>query len=79
MNDLPSRLTEIFLALFPDLRESDIATANRNTVSAWDSVASVTLMTLVEEEFEVELDFDDAGEWASFDDVRAALEKKISS
>lgn len=56
MNDLQARLTRCFAAVFPNLKDQQIATAGLDTVEGWDSVAAATLVTTIEEEFGIELD-----------------------
>jgi acyl carrier protein len=75
MSDLDSRLEAVFGAVFPGVESSALAGATREAVAAWDSVAAVTLATLIEEEFGLE--FDDAGEWTSFQQVRRAVEEHL--
>jgi acyl carrier protein len=70
MDNLDVRLKSVFRAVFPDMRDAD-------SVSNWDSVASVTLYTLVEEEFGAEFDLAEVAEWTSFQEVRASVEKRF--
>jgi acyl carrier protein len=51
MNDIRTRLTRCFAAVFPDLPGDQIEAASIRTVKGWDSIALVTLISLVEEEF----------------------------
>jgi acyl carrier protein len=60
------RLQKCFQAVFPNLEQADIATASSETVSDWDSVAQVTLISVVEEEFAVVLPEEKYGEMLSF-------------
>ncbi len=66
MNDLQGRLTRCFAAVFPNLTESQIATATLDTVEGWDSVAAATLITTIEEEFGVEFDIEAVGNLTSY-------------
>jgi acyl carrier protein len=77
MPDLDERLSAIFRVAFPGLNEGTVRHATRDSVAGWDSVATVTLFSLLEEEFGEQLDLEDAAEWASYAQVRAALEKRL--
>lgn len=58
MNDVAARLEECFLTVFPDLPRERVAAAAMTSVEEWDSVTSVTLLSVVEEEFGVSLGSD---------------------
>ena len=58
MTDLDARLTSCFSAAFPDLDPAVLPVASPNATPGLESMASITLMTLVQEEFNVELDFE---------------------
>ena len=51
MPDDRARLTKCFAAVFADLPADEIPGARTETVAGWDSVANVTLLVVVEEEF----------------------------
>ena len=53
MSDARARLMQCFAAVFPGLEPDAIAQASPETVPAWDSIAHVTLMVVVEQEFGV--------------------------
>jgi acyl carrier protein len=67
MDEHRARLITCFAAVFPDLPASDIPSATPESVAAWDSVANVTLLAVVEEEFGVTIDVDDLEHLTSFD------------
>lgn len=66
MNDAEARLSRCFLAAIPGLRLSDIPAASVQTVEQWDSVASVTLVALIEEEFGIQIDLEALDELDSY-------------
>ncbi|KKL19278.1 hypothetical protein LCGC14_2467060 [marine sediment metagenome] len=66
MNDVDSRLKNCFLAVFPDLSADGVADATITSVEDWDSVSLVTLLSLVEEEFDVPILGDDVETLTSF-------------
>jgi acyl carrier protein len=69
------RLVKCFGAVFPDLNEQQILAATPKTVGAWDSVATVTLMTVIEEEFGIQVDADDIEQLLSFDSALAYVSR----
>jgi acyl carrier protein len=72
--DKRSRLTSCFRAVFPDLAESDASRASTRTLGAWDSVASATLIAVVEEEFDFQFDVAEIEKLNSFDAFLKRLE-----
>jgi acyl carrier protein len=67
MDDLESRLVSCFKVIFPALDEKQIRRATNTTVATWDSVAMVTLINVVEEEFDTQIDMQDGEQLTSFD------------
>lgn len=74
MDNMQERLASCFLALFPDLNRDQISTASSETVESWDSVAGVTLLAVVEEEFGISIDADDLSQFVSFRGFLSYLE-----
>ena len=66
MIDLEARLIRCMRTVFPALSEDQAREASQDNVEAWDSVAMLTLLTVVEEEFEMTADYDRVEELASF-------------
>jgi len=66
MDDVKNRLMRCFSAAFPSLPNADIPRADAATLEAWDSVASVTLFAMIEEEFGIEMEVHDSAELMSF-------------
>lgn len=75
--DLQQRLSNCFEIVFPDLPETQIATASTATLAAWDSVAAITLMNVIEDEFGFQMDLDDLADLDSFDKVYSYLQKRL--
>ena len=68
MTDIESKVSAVFSNVFPDLPESAIPQASQDSVSQWDSIAHVTLLSAVAEEFGIELDFqgeEELNSWAA--------------
>jgi len=79
MDDVRSRLMRCFSSVFPERPSGSLANANTSNTAEWDSVASVTLFALVEEEFGTELDVNALGELTTFDSILDHLQtRKVS-
>ena len=77
MDETRQRLTKCFEVVFPDLPGAQIAGSSTATVAAWDSVAAITLMNVLEEEFNMEMDLDDVGDLDSFEKLYSYLQKRL--
>lgn len=80
MTDTRERLVRCFAAVFPELNVREIPLASPLSVGSWDSVAGITLISIIEEEFGIEVNPEDPEELASFELLRNYLEneKRIS-
>ena len=68
MDKSRERLAECFRIVFPNLKNNaEIFAATRAIVPEWDSVAAIMLVNVLEEEFQIEMDFDVLGDLSSFD------------
>ena len=43
---------------------------------AWDSIAAITLVNVIEEEFQIQIDFDLLGELDSFERIEKYIEQQ---
>lgn len=77
MDELRQRLTDCFQVVFPALPQEKIATASPETVAEWDSVAGLTLMTVVEEKFALQIDLDDLASLDSFESFYSYLQRRL--
>jgi len=76
MVEVQDRLTRCFASVFPDLPADQIRSASVETVPKWDSLAAVTLVAVLQEEFTVEIDLGDLPELTSFDAVLQYLSSR---
>lgn len=67
MSDVSERLVKCFAAVFPRLSPEEIRRASVNSVGAWDSLATLTLTSLIEEEFSVTIERHDWQDLISFE------------
>jgi acyl carrier protein len=79
MDDTQVRLANCFLTLFPNMTAEQIETASPTTVTGWDSLSSLTLLTLVGEEFNLEMDFEDLLEGLSYQRILEYLQHKAAA
>jgi acyl carrier protein len=56
MSEDERRLLNCFSSVFPGLSNEEICKANADVYSPWDSLTSVTLVAVVEEEFNIEIE-----------------------
>jgi len=73
MSEQEDRLVRCFASIFPALTPEEIRTASTKSVAAWDSLAAVTLVAVVQQEFDVEIDLLDLPELSSFEALRSYL------
>jgi acyl carrier protein len=73
------RLAACFMAVFPKLSENAVEAAQPDLVDGWDSVATVTLMSVIEEEFQIQIDPEDIEHLLSFGKAQAYLGSKVGT
>lgn len=76
-NGLDSRLAACFRAVFSDLNEDRVRDASTDTLASWDSLASLTLASVIEEEFGIWLDPTAEPPLGSYRKIADALSKKL--
>jgi len=76
MKDVSVRqlLLECFRAVFPGIKDEDLASLSAETNPGWDSVTQVTLISVIEEEFGITLPEERYGELTSFQSLFAYLD-----
>lgn len=77
MNDTSQRITRCFENVFPNLRPNEIPRASTASLPAWDSVAHITLLAAIAEEFGVEFAPEDFEELISFPLIVDYVEGRI--
>ena len=76
MSNREARLIGCFAAVFPELSADEIRHVNSETTGHWDSLSMVTLVSLVQEEFDIEIRSDAVRDLNSFEAFRAYVEKE---
>lgn len=71
------RLVGCFKKVFPNLSTAEIPSLTQEGTAAWDSIAHVTLISLIGEEFAIDLDFEEFDEATSFSAIRGLIDAKL--
>ena len=79
MDEMEDRLVRCFSSVFPDLTAEQIRAASVETVPVWDSLAAVTLVAVLQEEFGLQINLIDLPELVSFVAVQNYVRKNIVS
>ncbi len=66
MDDVQPRLLSCFRGVFPTLDEGELLQLSQPAHAGWDSLGSVTLVRLIEDEFHVQFDLFDLEDLDSF-------------
>jgi acyl carrier protein len=77
MPDARQRLIKCFSAVFPELEPDEIVNATSEVTGSWDSMSAVTLLAVVQEEFEVDLELDGMDGLASFEGILARVNEAL--
>lgn len=77
MPSIQERLADCFKTVFPDLSPEEIPRASSASVATWDSLATVTLVAVIEEEFGITIVPEEYEYMASFDLAGQCLESKV--
>lgn len=67
MAELESRLVNCFTTAFPELARQEIPVVSVASLASWDSLAGITLFSLIEEEFGITISPDDTAGLISFE------------
>jgi acyl carrier protein len=57
------------MTLFPELSQQEVRTASIGTIPQWDSLAWMTLISLLEEQFDIEISGSDIPTLVSYEQV----------
>lgn len=71
------RLTRVFTAILPQVDTANIENATMDNTENWDSLATLSLFTLAEEEFGVKLGLDLIVSTKSFADLEKLITSKV--
>jgi acyl carrier protein len=77
MNSVEDRLVQCFSVVFPNLTEPEIRRASSSGVATWNSLATVHLVALTEDEFQIQFSAEDVAALASFDLLLDCIQEKL--
>jgi phosphopantetheine binding protein len=77
VNNVQERLTRCFSAVFSQVSREEICFVGRGSIAEWDSVATITLFALIEEEFGIGLDVEELQNLDSFQEIYEYLCQKL--
>ena len=78
MKTTSQRITQCFSNVFPNLSLDEIPRASTASVAAWDSVAHITLLSAIAEEFQFEFSPEDFEQLISFPLIADYVEQHIN-
>jgi len=73
LSEREDRLVRCFASVFAVLSVDQIRTATVDSIPEWDSLASVTLVAVIEQEFGIQIDIFDLPQLSSFESIRKYL------
>lgn len=73
MSDIQERLVNCFSVVFPALSRDEIPQAKDTAVANWDSLSTVTLVAVIEEEFGLSILPEEYEQMTSFEAIREFL------
>lgn len=73
MNDRDNRLMHCFTSVFPGATPDEIKTLQFETIPGWDSLRGVTLLSVLDEEFGVQMDLTEFLELETFGGIQNYL------
>ena len=77
-DDVRERMRRCLEAVFPTVPRERLAAMTPETDPVWDSLATATLVAVVEEEFGVEVPLDELPDLTSFDRVVDVVERQTA-
>jgi len=72
------RLLECFRIVFPGVPDEELIAASATSMEKWDSIAHVTLISLIEEELRIQLPLERYAELTSFSALREEVSRSVS-
>ncbi len=78
MDNVRSKLAHCFSAVFPQMDPALYPVASAETMSEWDSLTQVTLLTVIGEEFNIDIDHEEFEGATSFEALAARLTEIVA-
>jgi len=77
MDEMEKRLAVCFSAVLTQLSPDEIRHASATSLESWDSVTTVTLLAVIEEEFGISIDDIDPAKFDSFQNILSYLQQTV--
>ena len=74
MVDDKLRLARCFSSVFPEIPAKDIQNSSLKSVPRWDSMETITLLSVIEEEFGIQFELEEIERLSSFSAILQRLE-----
>ena len=78
MDLIEERLVACFGVVFPGLGAAQVRSARADSVPTWDSIAHISLLTVIGEEFGIDVDFEQFEGATSFPTLLERLRARLS-
>ncbi|MEJ2238361.1 MAG: acyl carrier protein [Gemmatimonadales bacterium] len=75
--DVAERLTRCFLAVFPELKTEEASRASMVSLASWDSLATINLIAVIEDTFEIQVAAEALESMVSFELILDYLEGRV--
>ena len=75
MDRMEERLVSCFSEVMPELSAAEIPQASAVNSANWDSVTTVSLISVIEEEFGISIEIDDLSHFDSFQGILGYLRR----
>jgi acyl carrier protein len=79
MQDTEAKLRECLSAVFPEVPQDRLTSASAESLGEWDSMAAIRLMRVLEDEFGIEVDFEDLERLRSFRDIERYVSERVAA
>jgi acyl carrier protein len=79
MDNINARLVECFTTVFPDTPAASVPAMSVDNNPAWDSVAAITLVNVIEDEFQLQMDLEAIADLDSYSKVLAYVQQHSAS
>ncbi|MCB1064311.1 MAG: acyl carrier protein [Verrucomicrobiae bacterium] len=71
------KLINCFQSVFPELVEDEIAKASMASLPSWDSLATVNLISVIEESYQTQISDDELDSFTSFELIADMMSSRI--
>jgi acyl carrier protein len=77
MDKITPRLLNCFQTVFPGMPDATITAATQDSTPAWDSLATINLVAVIEDEFGLQMDYERIEKLNSFQLIDSYLKEKL--